>query len=259
MPRISRSVFSKGFFHIMSQGINKSFIFKQKYLKKEYLYLIKKFSKEFNIIIIAYCIMDNHAHLLLYSDSISNISSYMQKINSSFAKYYNYKNNRVGYVFRDRFLSEYIKDEKQLYTCIKYIHMNPVKAKIVKNEQDYEFSSYKDYLYNKGIFSSELLNLVFYNDKNYVSKFLSIKNNDTLYFLEVDSDTIPSSKRIENFIQDYLNNNNLNIHDIKYNKKYLYDICFHLVKKLNIKQKEIAKYFNLHPSTISKILKNRNT
>ena len=138
MPRISRSVFSNGFFHVISQGLNKSYIFKEINYKKEYLYLLKKFSNQFNIVIIAYCIMDNHVHLLLYSNSISELSAFMKSVNGSFARYYNYKENRVGYVFRGRFLSEFIKNEHQLYTCIKYIHMNPVKAKIVSNEQAYQ-------------------------------------------------------------------------------------------------------------------------
>ena len=84
--------------------------------------------------------------MLLYANDIKQISNFMKNINSIYAMYYNKKTDRVGYVFRNRFKSVPIMDRKQLYTCIKYIHMNPVKAGKVKEESDYRYSSYNDYL-----------------------------------------------------------------------------------------------------------------
>lgn len=122
-----------------------------------------------NNIIESYCIMDNHAHFILKVDKIEEISALMQKINSAYAIYYNYmENGRVGYVFRDRFLSEPITNRTYLINCIKYIHNNPVKARMVEHCEEYEFSSYKDFLKtlnndNRDVFSQDEILDICYN------------------------------------------------------------------------------------------------
>ena len=149
MSRVAREKYKTGFFHIMIQGINKEYIFEKNENKEKYLFLMKKYYENYNIKIIAYCIMNNHAHFLIYSDDIKQISNYMHKINSIYAMDYNTINKRVGYLFRDRYKSQYINNREYLFKCIKYIHLNPVKAHIVKEERQYKYSSYNDFLYKK--------------------------------------------------------------------------------------------------------------
>lgn len=84
MSRISRTTYKKGFFHIMSQGIEKSEIFKTNKEKEKYIELMGKYLKEYNIKIIAYCIMNNHMHMLIYTNDILEISKYMKILNSSY-------------------------------------------------------------------------------------------------------------------------------------------------------------------------------
>ena len=138
ISRIARKYKNSSFFHIIVQGINKEYIFQEERFKKMYLKQISRFTKELNIEVIAYCIMGNHAHFLIMTKNIEDLSKLMQKVNSMYAKYYNYSQNRVGYVFRDRFLSEVIDSKRYFIQCIKYIHLNPVKANIVKNCKEYE-------------------------------------------------------------------------------------------------------------------------
>lgn len=161
MPRNARILLEGKICHHIVQGINKEYIFEEKDDKNKYLSLLKKYYKKYNIDIICYCIMDNHTHLILYSNSIKNISSFLEIINSAYGRYYNKKHNRVGYVFRNRFKSILIKTRKQLCTCIKYIHMNPVKANIVKRESEYEYSSYNDYINNSGFLNQRILDFLF--------------------------------------------------------------------------------------------------
>ena len=73
MPRIKRKNLNSNIFHIMSQGINKEYIFEKEQDKRKYRKLIFLYNNEFNIEIIAYCIMGNHVHLLIKSDKIENI------------------------------------------------------------------------------------------------------------------------------------------------------------------------------------------
>lgn len=117
----------------MVQGINKEYIFKTNEEKNKYLELLKKYYLEFEIDIIAYCIMDNHAHMLLYSEKIQNISNFMRQINSIYAMHYNKKKDRVGYVYRNRFESVPIMTREQMYTCIKYISSLENYIKIFQN------------------------------------------------------------------------------------------------------------------------------
>ena len=112
MPRIARNQMQTTFFHNMTQGINKEYIFEENRCKKKYMELLQKEANEFDIKLIAFTIMDNHAHILLYTESINHMSLFMKNINAKFAMYYNYIYKRVGIVFRNRYKSQPILSEK---------------------------------------------------------------------------------------------------------------------------------------------------
>ena len=88
---------------------------------KYYIKSMYELKDEHKLKIIAYCIMNNHAHLLIQTEKISELSKYMQRIHTRYGMYYNKKYNRVGYVFRDRFKTEEIYTKAHLINCIKYI------------------------------------------------------------------------------------------------------------------------------------------
>lgn len=148
MPRVPRFYSDTSFFHVMTQGIKKEYIFNQSEDAERYISILYNTKDECKINIIAYCIMNNHAHLLLKASKVEYLSKFMHKTNGKYAKYYNKKYERVGYVFRDRFKSEAIYTEQNLYNCIAYIYNNPVKARICNSPEEYPFSNYK---YNKNI------------------------------------------------------------------------------------------------------------
>lgn len=174
MPRVPRSCYGTSFFHIIVQGHNKEYIFEKLEAKEMFLKCMLNKLETCKVEILGYCIMDNHAHILLYCENISEMSSYMKMINTQFARYYNEHNMRVGYVFRDRFLSEPIMNQKYLYSCLAYIHMNPVKAKLVNYPSEYIFSSYNDFIYKKGVVTSNTIKRVFDNVENYIDMFIFI-------------------------------------------------------------------------------------
>ena len=94
--------------------------------------------------------MSNHVHLLLKTDS-KNPSFFMRRLNSLYVKYFNSKYNYVGHLFQERYFSNIITSEFELIEVSRYIHLNPVKANIVKNATDYKWSSYNHIIYNKPI------------------------------------------------------------------------------------------------------------
>lgn len=157
MSRLARSSFQTHFFHVIVQGINKDFIFSKKYYIETYLDLIHKYIHVFPITILSYCIMNNHAHLLVYVNDIHDLGKFMHKINLVYSQFYNKENNRCGVVFRNKYKSEPIYDAKHLLNCINYIHLNPVKAKMVNFCKEYPYSSYNSYVDDSGICNNKIL------------------------------------------------------------------------------------------------------
>jgi hypothetical protein len=88
--------------------------------------------------------MGNHIHLLI-QECDEDISQVMKRIGVSYVYWYNKKYNRVGHLFQDRYKSESVEDDKYLLGVLRYIHQNPLKAKLVKGIDEYQWSSYRDY------------------------------------------------------------------------------------------------------------------
>ena len=143
MPRYPRNYLDTSFFHVMSQGINKSYIFEDEIDIKFYIKNMYEIKDNYSVKIIAYCIMNNHTHVLIETKTTENLSKYMHCLNTRYGLYYNKKHKRIGYVFRDRYKAEGIYSEEQLYNCIKYIYDNPVKAGVCNKAEEYECSNYK--------------------------------------------------------------------------------------------------------------------
>ena len=202
MPRQARNKINGNFYHVMSQGINKEAIFDNDIYKKMYIKLIFEHAVEYNIKIVAYCIMTNHVHLLLQIENIDEMSEFMKMINMKFAMIYNKLEDRVGVVFRNRFKSEYIDSEEYLYNCIYYIHNNPVKAGIVKEQKLYQFSSANNYNLEKTMQETQ--------KKNH------IKNNDFIDFIDTEEDRNAFlNDKLESIIDEFKKGHNLEEINIK--------------------------------------------
>ena len=247
MISMPRNLYSEGFFHIMTQGLNKEYIFKENYYKDKYIKLMKKYAEVYNILLLAYCIMDNHAHLLIFTEEVKQLSMFMQNINSKFALYYNKDITRVGYVFRGRYNSQYIKDKNYLLNCLNYIHMNPVKANMIKTPENYRYSTYNDYLNKKGIVNDNVLTKVFDNAKNYLDIFLNISNKE-FEIMDIDRE----EKNFEIATKIFLEKYKTTIDEIKENKELLAKYCKEIIVNKKYKQVQVSKLLNKSKSTISK-------
>ena len=246
MTRKRRKLLNGKICHHIVQGINKEYIFKEDEDKKKYLDLLRKYYMEYEIDIICYCIMDNHAHLILYSSNIENISDFMRKVNSIYAMYYNKKYNRVGYVFRNRFKSILILTRKQLCICIKYIHMNPVKANIVKNENEYKYSSYNDYLNKSGFLNQRILNFLFLKPQNYIEKFKSIPYKN-IY----DNKIV-----LKNILDKFLKQENICLNQLRKKENLVEKFISYLnSKKYNYSKQELADILKISRATLYRKIK----
>ena len=136
---------STGFYHVMSRGNNREEILKKNVDKGKLLKAIGEEGRRADTEIYGYCIMNNHYHLLIRTQNLKELGILMQRINSYYAHYYKIKYAHQGHVFQDRFLSKPINTSHYIANVIRYIHFNPVKAGIVSELKDYNFSSYKEY------------------------------------------------------------------------------------------------------------------
>ncbi len=96
--------------------------------------------------IVAYCFMPNHFHLLIKQIKDKSITEFMSKFINSYTKYYNIKYNRVGALLQGMFKAVLIESDEQLLHVSRYIHLNPLSSNLVKNLDQYEWSSYPEYL-----------------------------------------------------------------------------------------------------------------
>lgn len=244
MMRIPRKYIETSFFHIMVQGINKEYIFNYEKDKDKYLKVLRDTKQEFNLSILSYCIMNNHSHFLIYSEDINELSGFMHKVNMLYAMYYNKRYNRIGYVFRDRYKLQPIKNEGHLLSCIKYIHDNPVKAKICDNPEKYRYSS---------CIKNE------FEDKNLVEKINEILQNSTrkddcneFVLMEENENKEQLCKEL---IYDFVLLNDIDVKNLKNDKKLLKSIVVEMNKKYGISYRIMEKYLNIGRETLRKIVK----
>lgn len=223
MPRKSRNSIKTSYYHIMTQGINKSYIFERTEDIKYYIKCMFKLKDNYSLKIIAYCIMNNHAHLLIKTELIEELSKYMQRLNIKYSHYFNKKYNRVGYVFRDRYKSEGIYDEEHLYNCIRYIYDNPVKAGICKHASEYPYSNYK---------------------------IINRKINEQYSFIDDEED---KEREYKSFIEDFLIKNNIKTTQIGENEDILKEFINILKNKYKISLRKISEDLNINREKIRRI------
>ncbi len=215
MPRIARKDMITSFFHIITQGIDKEYIFEKQLDKVEYEKCILLYKEEFHIQLLTYCIMDNHTHIVVHVEENENMAEFMHKVNTQYAIYYNKKYNRTGYVFKNRYKSQMITSLKHLYRCIDYIHDNPVKAGICTDRGQYEFSGFvKLYQSDQKQVRKTLKNqldcyLMKTNDKNADNVEFDNSNMEFIEDIKIDKKLI-CKEEIEKYIEkEHINKENL--------------------------------------------------
>lgn len=144
VPRAARGRSETGTYHVMARGIAQQEIFLAGEDRLFYLHLLKRMKSEHCLQFYAYCLMDNHVHLLL-KEGQEPIGDSMRRIGISYAQWFNIKYGRSGYVFQGRFRSEAITDDNYLLTAIRYILVNPVKAGLCTEFAQYPWSSHHEY------------------------------------------------------------------------------------------------------------------
>jgi REP element-mobilizing transposase RayT len=130
MPRQARLDIAGALHHIMVRGINRSPIFQDEDDKRLFLERLGKEVTEGKCSVYAWVLLDNHAHILFKSGKHS-ISTVMRRLLTWYAQYFNRKHRRTGHLFENRYKSILCDEENYLLALVRYLHLNPVRAKIV--------------------------------------------------------------------------------------------------------------------------------
>lgn len=186
MARKPREKSSSGIYHIILRGINRQSIFENDEDRQKLIEDLAKYKEISQCRIFAYCLMDNHIHLLL-QETQEPISMLIQRVSSSYVIWYNRKHERCGHLFQERFKSEAIETDSYFLTVLRYIHQNPIKAKIASDVAAYKWSSYSEYTKREQIVDKEYA-LSMFSGKNdeYIGRFVQfIRETNSDVCLEV--------------------------------------------------------------------------
>jgi putative transposase len=188
-------VFANGeFYHVFNRGVEKRTTFLDQrdyhhFLETLEYYQIKKPATRFSfrkrplliknnvdntplVEIICYCLMPNHFHILIRQLAENGISTFMSKISNSYTKYFNTRYTRVGPLFQGNFKAVRIESDSQLTHVSRYIHLNPLIDYIVKDLNDYRYSSYTEFLGLKEGFCKKEEILIYFGSPGEYKKFV---------------------------------------------------------------------------------------
>lgn len=191
MPRPIRIYYPGLIYHVLNRGNKREPVFLDDDDYQHYLDILKRYKEKFEFKIFAYCLMDNHMHLLLKVSEKASISKIMQTITIAHTRRFHQKYRTSGHIWQGRFKSPLVSADEYLLTLMRYIEQNPVRAGIVKHPKQFQFSSYK-------------ANTSIKND-GFVDK------DDNPVFLGLGNTMEERTARYEQFASELLNEDNLKL------------------------------------------------
>ncbi|MFC6339701.1 transposase [Pseudomonas sp. CCM 7891] len=143
MPRMGRVVLPNYPHHVVQRGHNRQVVFAAPEDYQRYVGDLRELKDEFGIKVYAYCLMTNHAHLLVApSESVAGLGQLMKVLAARATRYRNRLEGRTGTLWESRYRSSVVQSETYLLACCRYIELNPVRACMVADAADYPWSSY---------------------------------------------------------------------------------------------------------------------
>jgi REP element-mobilizing transposase RayT len=145
LARPLRIEYPGALYHVTSRGNEKKDIFRNKKDREKFLSYLSSAWERHGAVFHAYCLMSNHFHLMVETP-LGNLSRIMKHINGSYTTYFNVRHNRVGHLFQGRYKALLVQADTYAAELSRYIHLNPVRAKMVPSPEEYQWSSCRQYL-----------------------------------------------------------------------------------------------------------------
>ncbi len=146
MGRRAREYSQTGLYHIVFRGINRQNIFEEEDDYIKIVDIVLNLKQEMKFEIYAYCLMTNHVHLILKESDMGDISIIMKRLLTKYVGWFNRKYLRSGALMTSRYKSQPVENDEYLLSVIRYIHQNPLRAKMVTKIGEYKWSSYPEYI-----------------------------------------------------------------------------------------------------------------
>jgi REP element-mobilizing transposase RayT len=142
MSRPLRVEFAGALYHVTSRGDGREFIFLDDEDRYLFLNVLSELVQDFNWAVHAYCLMDNHYHLLIETPE-GNLSKGMRQLNGVYTQRFNRRHGRVGHVFQGRYKAIIVQKESYLLELARYVVLNPVRARMLRTPDQWLWSSYR--------------------------------------------------------------------------------------------------------------------
>ena len=136
-------------YHVIARGNERKAIFRDNRDRERYLEGLARYRERFGFRILAYCLMDNHVHLALERGPVT-LSRIMRSVQSTYSQWFNFRHGRVGHLFQGRYKALLVQKDRYLLALIRYIHENPVTARLVERPDQYPWSSDRAYRRGEG-------------------------------------------------------------------------------------------------------------
>jgi REP element-mobilizing transposase RayT len=145
MARKARAELEGGLYHVITRGNNRQRIFDSPADYEKFLSLLAVQKIRLPFFLYAYCLMTNHVHLLIErrADSVGRI---MHRVLTGYSQYYNRRYRRLGHLLQGRHKAILCQSDRYLAELVRYIHLNPVRAKMVTKPEEYPYSGHRSYL-----------------------------------------------------------------------------------------------------------------
>ena len=143
MPRTGRVVLPEYPHHVVQRGHNRQVVFAEPADYRYYLGTLAEFKAAFGVHVYAFCLMTNHVHLLLAPDTRAGLGQLMKRLAGRQTRYHNRAEGRRGTLWESRYKSSPVQTDGYLLACIRYIELNPVRARMVVAPELYPWSSFR--------------------------------------------------------------------------------------------------------------------
>ena len=141
------NVFARNhYYHIYNRGAGQGPVFFNPGNYEYCLRLVKRYYQEYGVPVVAYCLMPNHYHFLLRQETDTPLSRFINVLFNGYAQAVNRQQNRKGTLFEGRFRHVWVDREEYLVHLCRYIHLNPVRAKLVSRPEDWLYSNYLEWI-----------------------------------------------------------------------------------------------------------------
>ncbi len=257
MPRQARQKAESGYYHIMNRGNERRSIFMDDEDRQKYLDLLARQVGKGNVDVLAYCLMDNHIHLLIREGANENgLTAAMRSLGTAYVGYFNEKYNRSGHLFQNRYKGEAVENEAYLLTALRYIHQNPVKAGICSAVADYPWSS--DCFYRnpslKTFVNREILQSLAGTMKKAISEYsMLMEIQETQTFSDIEPPPI-SKAEITHLVEREFKKAGIVNMDEKGSREALAKVAMCLHQEHGISQRKLALELGLGKSTLQRLI-----